>query len=58
MRKVTIYTRFAASVGALVSLIVAGGKLVGHNYNIVVECLIMLSCLVILFSITVYNLSK
>ena len=58
MRKVMIYTRFAASVGALVSLIIAGGKLLDHNYNIIVECWIMLACLVILWGITVYNLSK
>ena len=56
MRRVITYARFAASVGALVALIIAGGKLADHNYNIIVEGWIMLACLVTLFSIAIYNL--
>ena len=37
MRRVITFARFAASVGALVALIIAGGKLADHNYNIIVE---------------------
>ena len=58
MRRVITYARFAASVGALVALIIAGGKLADHNYNIIVESWVMGSCLVTLFSIAIYNLSK
>ncbi len=58
MRRVITYARFAASVGALVALIIAGGKLADHNYNIIVESWVMGACLVTLFSIAIYNLSK
>ncbi len=58
MRRVITYARFAASVGALVAFIIAGGKLADHNYNIIVESCIMGACLVTLFGIAVYNLSK
>ena len=58
MRRVITYARFAASVGALVALIIAGGKLADHNYNISVESWVMGACLVTLFSIAIYNLSK
>lgn len=58
MRRVITFARFAASVGALVALIIAGGKLADHNYNIIVESWVMGACLVTLFSIAIYNLSK
>ena len=58
MRRVITYARFAASVGSLVALIIAGGKLADHNYNIIVESWVMGACLVTLFSIAIYNLSK
>ena len=58
MRRVITYARFAASVGALVALIIAGGKLADHNYNIIVESWVMGACLVTLFSIAIYSLSK
>ena len=56
MRRVITYARIIASIGALVALIIAGGKLADHNYNIIVEGWIMLACLVTLFSIAIYNL--
>ena len=51
---VIIYFR----IGALIALIIAGGKLADHNYNIIVECWVIGACLVTLFSIAIYNLSK
>lgn len=56
MRRVITYARIIASIGALVALIIAGGKLVDHNYSIIVECWVLGACLVILFSIAIYNL--
>ena len=58
MRRVITFARFTASVGALVTLIIAGGKLSDHNYNIIVESWVMGACLVTLFSIAMYNFSK
>ena len=58
MRRVITYARIIASIGALIALIIAGGKLANHNYNIIVECWVMGACLVTLFSIAIYNLSK
>lgn len=58
LRRVITFARFTASVGALVALIIAGGKLSDHNYNIIVESWVMGACLVTLFSIAIYNLSK
>ena len=58
MRKVVTYMQLAVSVTALVLLIITGGKLADHNYDIVVEGWIMLVCLSVLFIISVYNLSK
>lgn len=58
MRRVITYARIIASIGALVALIIAGGKLADHNYNVIVEGWIMLACLATLFSIAIYNLSK
>ena len=51
MRRVITYARIIASIGALIALIIAGGKLADHNYNIIVECWVMGACLVTLFSI-------
>ena len=56
MRRVITYARIIASIGALVALIIAGGKLADHNYSIIVECWVLGACLVILFSIAIYNL--
>ena len=58
MRRVITYARIIASIGALVALIIAGGKLADHNYSIIVECWVLGACLVILFSIAIYNLCK
>lgn len=58
MRRIIAYARYIASVGGLVALIIAGGKLADHNYSIIVEGYAMLACLSVLFIITVYNLSK
>ena len=56
MRRVITYARIIASIGVLVALIIAGGKLADHNYSIIVECWVLGACLVILFSIAIYNL--
>ena len=56
MRRVITYARIIDSIGALVALIIAGGKLADHNYSIIVECWVLGACLVILFSIAIYNL--
>ena len=58
MRRVITYARIIASIGALVALINAGGKLDDHNYNVIVEGWIMLACLATLFNIAMYNFSK
>ena len=58
MRRVITYARIIASIGALVALINAGGKLADHNYNVIVEGWIMLACLATLFNIAMYNFSK
>ncbi len=58
MRKAVTYIQLAISVTALVLLLIAGGKLADHNYNIVVEGRAMLVCLSVLFIIAIYNLSK
>lgn len=49
MRKAVTYMQLAVSVTALVLLIITGGKLADHNYDIVVEGWIMLVCLSVLF---------
>ena len=56
MRRVITYARIITSIGALVALIIARGKLADHNYSIIVECWVLGACLVILFSIAIYNL--
>lgn len=58
MKEAVSYIRLAVSITSLVALIIAGGKLAGHDYDIVREGWVMLFCLSVLFMTTVYNLSK
>ena len=58
MKKTVKYIHLAVSTTAIAALIIARGKLAGHNYDIAAEGWIMLICLSVLFMIAVYNLSE
>lgn len=58
MNKAVTIVTILASIAGLITLISAGLKIVGNNYDVVCEGVIIGVCLIVLFVSAIYRASK